>query len=187
MGASSKRTRVQIDERLFSKIARGDEKAFEELYYITYKPLYAFILSMTMSREDAEDLLQETYIKVRGACHLYQKKGNPMAWIMKIAKNLFLMKCRKEKGKEIVNIENYEEQLCFSQIPSMEDRILLEQLFQSVSVEDRDIIIMHVIMGMKHREIAEILEQPVGTVLSRYHRAMKILKQRAKGKEERGA
>ena len=39
MGASSKRTRVQIDERLFSKIARGDEKAFEELYYITYKPL----------------------------------------------------------------------------------------------------------------------------------------------------
>ena len=142
---------------------------------------------MTMSREDAEDLLQETYIKVRGACHLYQKKGNPMAWIMKIAKNLFLMKCRSEKGKEIVNIENYEEQLCFSQIPSMEDRILLEQLFQSVSVEDRDIIIMHVIMGMKHREIAEILEQPVGTVLSRYHRAMKILKQRAKGKEERGA
>jgi len=187
MGVSCKRARVQIDEGLFLKIAEGDEKAFEELYYITYKPLYAFVLSMTMSREDAEDLLQETYIKVRGACHLYQKKGNPMAWIMKIAKNLFLMKCRREKGKEVVTIENYEAQLSFNQIPAMEDRILLEQLFKTVTREDRDIIIMHVIMGMKHREIAEILEQPLGTVLSRYHRAMKVLKQRAKGQEERGA
>lgn len=187
MGVSRKRAKVQIDENLFSQVAAGDEKAFEKLYYSTYKPLYAFLLSMTMSREDAEDLLQETYIKIRGASHLYKKSGNPMAWMMKIAKNLFLMKYRKEKGKEVVEIEKYQSQLSFEQIPAMEDRILLEQLFKSVSREDRDIIIMHVIMEMKHREIAEVLEQPVGTVLSRYHRAMKVLKQRATEQEERGA
>ncbi len=68
-----KKKRVQIDEEIFSKIEHGDEKAFEELYYLTYKPLYAFLLSLTLNKEDAEDILQETYVKVHGACHLYQK------------------------------------------------------------------------------------------------------------------
>ncbi len=179
--------KVRIDETLFSQIAQGDDKAFEQLYYLTYKPLYAFILSMTLSKEDAEDLLQETYIRIRGACHLYRKQGNPMAWMMKIAKNLFLMKQRTERKTTIVDIDNYANKLSLNQIPATEDRILLEELFKKVIQEDRDIIIMHVIMGMRHKEIAEILNLPVGTVLSRYHRSMKKLKQFAGSSDERGA
>ena len=76
MGAGKhKQNRVQIDEALFSKIEQGDDKAFEELYHLTYKPMYAFVLSMALSKEDAEDILQETYIRIRGSCHLYQKIG----------------------------------------------------------------------------------------------------------------
>ncbi len=176
---AKKHVKVQIDETLFSRIRQGDERAFEELYYITYKPLYAFILSMTLNREDSEDILQETYIKIRGACHLYQSQGNPMAWIMKIAKNEYLMKLRKEKKYEMIDIQDCNNLLFLNQIPEMENQLFLEQLFQSVSPEDRDIIIMHVNMGMKHREIAEIKGLPVGTVLSRYHRAMKLLKSQA--------
>lgn len=182
-----KKKRVQIDENLFSKIAQGDEKAFEDLYYLTYKPLYAFLLSLTLNKEDAEDILQETYLKVRGACHLYQKQGNPMAWIMKIAKNLYLMKLRKEKREQPVELQEYHGLLATDQMEVIENRLFLKELFQAIDREDRDIIIMHVMMGMKHKEIAEILQKPVGTVLSRYHRSMKILKQKANavtGKEE---
>ncbi len=182
-----KKKRVQIDEELFSKIEYGDEKAFEELYYLTYKPLYAFLLSLTLNKEDAEDILQETYIKIRGACHLYQKQGNPMAWIMKIAKNLYLMKLRKENREQPVELEEYHGLIAPNQMGAVEDRLFLKELFQSISREDRDIIIMHIMMGMKHKEIADILQKPVGTVLSRYHRSMKILKQKANaaiGKEE---
>lgn len=48
------------------------------------------------------------------------------------------------------------------------------EFFENISSEDRDIIIMHVLMGLKHKEIAKILEMPTGTVLSRYHRSMKF-------------
>ena len=184
---NQKKKRVEIDEELFSKIEYGDEKAFEELYYLTYKPLYAFVLSLTLNKEDAEDILQETYLKVRGACHLYQKQGNPMAWMMKIAKNLYLMKLRKENKVQPAALEDYHELVASDQISAIEDRVLLEEMFQAISREDRDIIIMHVMMGMKHKEIAKIVQMPIGTVLSRYHRAMKLLKKKASliiGKEE---
>ena len=52
MGAGKhKQNRVQIDEALFSKIEQGDDKAFEELYHLTYKPMYAFVLSMALPRK----------------------------------------------------------------------------------------------------------------------------------------
>lgn len=184
--------KIEIDESLFPRISKGDDNAFEELYYLTYKPMYAFILSMTLNREDAEDILQETYIKIRGACHLYHERGNPMAWMMKIAKNLYLMKLRSEKRQKTVNIddcriEDYRNELSLEQISVTEDRLLLEQLFQNISGEDRDIIIMHVVMGMKHREIAELLDMQIGTVLSKYHRSMKLLKRWSKVQKEKGA
>lgn len=168
---------VKISEDLFSRIAQGDNNAFEQLYYLTYKPLFAFLLSLTQNYADAEDLLQETYIKIRGASHLYQKQGNPMAWIMTIGKNLFLMKQRKEQHHQTDNLENYEntKTLAFEHIEKIEDRIFLQQLFQYISEEDRNIVLMHVSAGMKYKEIAKLINKPVGTVLSRYHRTMKTL------------
>ena len=107
--------------------------------------------------------------------------------MMKIAKNLYLMKWRTERKQDIVDIDNFTSQLLLEQIPAVEDKLLLEELFRKVSREDRDIIIMHVIMGMRHREIADILNLPVGTVLSRYHRSMKLLRHHAVSAEERRA
>ena len=55
----------KIDEGLFAKIADGDNESFAQLYYASYKQLYGFLLSLTRNKEDAEDMLQNTYIKVR--------------------------------------------------------------------------------------------------------------------------
>lgn len=178
MDAKENKGRVIIPEELFSRISEGDNKAFEELYYLSYKPLYAFLLSLTKNKDDADDIMQDTYIKIRGASHLYKGPGNPMAWIMKIAKNEYLMKQRQisaRHGGYLDEIEN-SDALAFENINDAENRMFLKELFKNISEEDRNIIIMHVSMGMKHKEIADILDAPVGTVLSRYHRAMKTLK-----------
>ena len=100
-----------------------------------------------------------------------------MAWIMKIAKNLYLMKIRKDGENKISCFDEYsnDSTLSFDNITNAEDRMFLEQLFSHVSKEERNIIVMHVSMGMKHKEIAEFLGIPIGTVLSKYHRAMKEL------------
>ena len=171
------RKNVCIPTELMQKIAKGDNKAFEELYYLTYKPLYSFLLSMTKNHEDASDLMQETYIKVRGACHLY-KDNNPMAWIMKIAKNQFLMDLRKKKNVQFCSYDEYFYEISANVdgIKKAEDRIYLEKLLNKIPSDELEIIVMHISMGLKHKEISEILDIPLGTVLSKYHRAIKKLK-----------
>ena len=168
------KSKVHIDAKLFERIRQGDQEAFRELYNITYKPLYAFLLSYTLNREDAQDLLQDTYVQVYKNCHLYREQGNPMAWMMKIAKNLFLMKCRKDKGTDI-NFELVESELGFEDMDDVENRMVLEKMFEHLSAEDRNLIIMHDIGGLKHREIAKLLDMPLGTVMARYHRGIRKL------------
>lgn len=80
----------KIDEGLFAKIADGDNESFAQLYYASYKQLYGFLLSLTRNKEDAEDMLQNTYIKVRNGSHLYTKQGTPMGWMCRVAKNVYL-------------------------------------------------------------------------------------------------
>ena len=169
---ASKR-KVSIDQSLFERIRLGDQDAFRELYELTHTPLYAFLLSYTLNREDAQDLLQDTYIQVLKNSHLYQEQGNPMAWMMKIAKNLFLSNCRKNQ-KENLNYD-VENELGFDDMTNVDNRMALEKMFELLSKEDRDLIIMHDVSGLKHREISELTGMPLGTVLARYNRAIRKL------------
>lgn len=172
--APNPKRKVYIDSSIFERIQQGEQDAFRELYEITHRPLYAFILSYTLNREDAQDLLQDTYIQVYRNCHQYREQGNPMAWMMKIARNLFLMKCRKNKGQED-NFEDMEGRLGFEDMSHVENRLVLEKMFECLSTEDRNLIIMHDIGGLKHREMAKLLDMPLGTVMARYHRGIRKL------------
>ena len=182
MYSGQSKKKVYIDEELFQRIQGKDKNAFQELYEASYKPLFAFLLSLTQNSEDAQDLLQDTYVQVYQKSHLYKREGNPMAWMMKIAKNLFLMKYRKEKQVEFVNYEDMEEELGFAQIGDVENRILLEKMFSELSQEDREIIIMHDVGGMKFKEIAHAVEKPLGTVLARYNRSIRKLQKTYQGR-----
>lgn len=167
--------KVYIDEGLFERIHQGEQDAFRELYELSYKPLYAFLLSLTQNSEDAKDLLQDTFIQIRGSCHLYQRPGNPMAWIMKIGKNLFLMKYRREHTTQWLSYEELENELGFADLTNSENRIFLEKVFQVLTQEEQRIIIMHDVNGLKHREIASFTGKSLGTVLSKYNRGIRKL------------
>ena len=170
---------VLIPPDLLPRIASGDEEAFEQLYNLTYRPVFSFLLSLTMNQDDAKDLLQETYLRVYGCAHMY-REGNPMSWIMKISKNLFLMDRRKRKPQPVFGgkSENHVP-VSLDCIEDVETRILLEQLFVKLTPEEREIVVMHITCGFRHREIAQILDKPLGTVLAKYNRAMKKLKKGA--------
>ena len=171
------KTKVKIPKELMNQIANGDDRAFEKLYYLTYKPLFAYLLSLTQNPEDAADLSQETYIKVRGACHLYKEK-NAMAWIMRIAKNEFLSMKRKSGKVVVLNLDDTVNECpeAFDSIKNADDRIYLKSLMKNLSDSELEIITMYINLGMKHSEIAKNLNLPLGTVLSKYHRAVKKLK-----------
>lgn len=167
-----------IDERLIERIAEDDMAAFEELYRATDKTVYAYIISVIKNPEDAQDIMQDTYLKIRSAAHLYKKQGKPMAWIFTIAKNLCLMRMRTSNRMSDGPIEDYEgnPELTTSGEFHSEDRIVLQAALRILSDEEREIVMLHAVSGWKHHEIAANLGMPLSTVLSKYNRSLKKLK-----------
>ena len=167
---------MAIDETLFYKIGAGDKEAFCKLYKQTGNAVFSYALSLLHNQQDAEDAMQETYLKIRAAAHLYEPMGKPMAWILTIAKNVCLMKMRRQKHYSKYSIEDVKEKIDYSQIKEREDRMVLETAFQILSEEECRIIILHAVSGLKHREIGEILDLSVSTVLSKYNRGINKLR-----------
>jgi len=178
--------KINLEEDIFVQIANNDSKAFEELYLSTWRNVYAFALSILRNHEDSMDVLQDTYLKIRSAAHLYQPMGKPMAWIFTITRNLAMSKLRLINKSESALPEELENSLSFSYISNIDDRIVLIAALSILDMEEREIIMLHAISGFKHREIAKHLGISLGTVLSKYNRGLKKLKKHLKDQEGQG-
>ncbi|AFA49434.1 RNA polymerase sigma factor [Acetobacterium woodii] len=173
---SEERPKLQIDETIFTRIAQNDMDAFEEFYRLTERTVYAFVLSTLKNHDDALDVVQDTYLKIRAAAHLYNPMGKPMAWVFTIARNLSISKLRLKQKNDSVEITDLENDSNFSYITDNEDRLVLQAALKILNAEETEIILLHAISGFTHREIANNLEMKLSTVLSKYHRGLKKLK-----------
>lgn len=170
---NEKKKYIDIDEDLILRIANNDNDAFCKLYSLIDKAIYGFILSIVKNQFDAEDIMQNTFIKIRTSAHLYKKQGKPLAWIFTIARNITLMEFRSKNKLSSNSFDELSNDIKFSDEINVDDKIVLEAVFKVLTAEERQIVIMHALTGMKHREIAEILELPTSTVLSKYSRSIK--------------
>lgn len=165
-----------IDEKLFKRIGANDMEALDELYHLTERTLYAYILSIVKNHDETLDLMQETYIKIMSAAHLYKPMGKPLAWMFTIAKNLYLSKIRKRKREINVDSMEIEDDSRFSYITDNEDKIVLEAALDILSEDERKIVLLYAVSGLKHKEIAESIGLKLSTTLSKYHRALKKIR-----------
>ena len=175
-GSPQKRAPIKFDESLIARIGMDDEEAFLELYQNINQPLFAFILGLVADFHEAQDILQETYLKIRSAAHLYQPQGKPMAWIFTIARNLARMHFRQSQRVADESIEDVDAEALFSSELDQQDRIVMKNLLEKLDEDERTIILLHAVSGYKHREISQYLEKPLSTVLSRYNRGIKKLR-----------
>ena len=138
--------------------------------------MYGYILSYVKNPQDAEEVMQETYLKVWTLADSYVSQGKPMAWLFTIARNLCLMRFRQQKYQADMSIYELEEQepgeVC-REIEMAPEKMALLSALSLLKEEDRQIVLLHEAGGLKHREIAENLEMPLATVLSKYNRAIK--------------
>ena len=138
--------------------------------------------SLTKNKEDAEDLLQNTFIRIRNGSHLYKKQGTPMTWMCTIAKNQYLdfvRKYGKNRNIDFGEVENYMSEGLPGEMlntSTIENRMLLESAFGILDAQERTIVVLHMINGLKHREIADLTGLPLSTVLSKYNRSLKKMK-----------
>ena len=163
-------------DKCIARIARGDSEAMRELYDRAAAAVYGLALSILKNQADAEDVLQDCFLKIYGAAPSYKSQGKPMAWIFTITRNLS-MQCLREKSKTAdIPQEDWEEYIGSNENVTSEDRIVLTELLETLSDDERQIVVMHAVSGMKHKEIAGIMEMPLSTVLSKYKRSLEKLK-----------
>lgn len=173
---------LQLDENLIIRMANGDGAAFKELYERTSALVYGFALSILRNTHDAEDVMHDAFIKAYTGAVTYKPMGKPLAWILTIVRNLCYNKMRTNRICD--DISMYEDIVRAESGVEVVDRMVLESAMNILDFEERQIVVLHAMTGLKHREIAEILEMPVGTVLSKYNRAIKKMKKEIEGKGE---
>ena len=171
---------LELDERLILRMANGDRDAFSDLYHQTSSAVYGFALSILKNQHDAENVMHDTYIRAYKSAGSYKPMGKPMAWILTIVKNLSYNLLKTGRVSE--DITQYESLLNVDEGDTAIDRMILAKAFAILEFEERQIVILHALTGMKHREIAELLDVPIGTVLSKYNRSLAKMKKEIEGK-----
>ena len=168
-----------IDDLLY-KIAAGNKEALGDLYSKTREAVYGFVLSIVRNVHTAEDVMQETYIKIYTSAPNYISQKKPMAWVLTISRNLALMKLREKSVPDDLTKFALKDESEENSFQRSLDRFVLNAALSILSEEERQIIVLHDVSGLKHRETAKILEIPLATVLSKYQRALLKLKKHLK-------
>lgn len=179
------------------KLDRNSEQIFEEELLPQIDSLYNFAYHLTHNEEDANDLVQETYLKAFRFIEKYEEGTNPKAWLFRILKNAFINDYRKAVREP--NKVNYEDYVAFhdeEDTPLASTVDLRTDLFQKMMGDEvtfalnalpedfRTVIVLCDLEGFSYDEIAKILDIPVGTVRSRLHRARNLLKEKLKNYAE---
>lgn len=166
-------------DSLAQKIARGDERAFEELYNKTRQAVYSVCLGLVRVHMTAEELMQDTFVTVW--THSGEFKGHGYkTWILTIAKNKSLNHLKKQSREVAVDFSENED------IGSYESDMALSvticAALDTLDPIDRQIVLLRN-SGVKAKEIAEYLGIPRGTVSWKYTEALKKLKKYMEGTE----
>ena len=158
-----------------ARIAGGDKDALADLYSRTRPAVYGFALSIVKNAHDAEDILHDACLQVWNAAGGYRRQGKPMAWVLTITRNLAISRLREHGRTEPLVQEDWQDRLADNPAVTHEDRMMLEAVLSALSDEERQIVTLHALTGLRHREIAALLGLPLPTVLSKYSRALKKL------------
>jgi RNA polymerase sigma-70 factor (ECF subfamily) len=173
------------------------DKEKDEIFNGEFMPhihsMYNFAYRLMLERDDAKDLVQDTYLKAYRFIESFQKGTNAKAWLFRILKNSFINDYRK-KSKEPNKVDYQEVETYYNsdevdrqitpdlRVESLKDMIgdEISNALNSLDVDFRTVIILCDLEGFKYEEMAKILDIPIGTVRSRLHRARNLLKEKLK-------
>ena len=158
------------------RLKHKDNEAFEYIYEQTKKGVYSIIIAIVKDRQMTEDLMQDTYIKMLKSINQYQVGRNFNAWITQIAKNTALDYYRKQQKTQLVDPIEDINLIDREQLKDNQSDYTLEEMIKPLDSEERQIVLLHVVSEMKFKNIAEIMNKPLGTVLWMYQKALKKIK-----------
>lgn len=169
------------DQELVRRAQNDDERAFGELVNRYESKVYSLSLRMLRNPEDAEDVLQDTFLRAYRGLKSFQGNSTFSTWIYRIAANSALMRLRK-KQLPTVSIEDADERDAplnivdwkpgpAEQLLTEETRVAMEQAIEALPPEFRQVFILRDVEELSNAEVAEVLDLSVAAVKSRLHRA----------------
>lgn len=164
-----------------SEMAKGSAQALDALYERTRTAVFGLSLTLLKNFHDAEDVMQDAFVAVYVNAPAYVSEGKPLAWILTITRNLCYKKLGAAKRSEYLDGEEAERffsEHAMSPGEIAENRFFIEECLNHLSAEERDVLILHAVAGMKFREAARFMEIPLSSALSKYHRAIKKIRSR---------
>lgn len=176
------------DDVLMERVARGDEAAFRILVERWERPVFAFLARMLGSREEAQDLAQETFLRVYGNAARYRGSGRFKSWLFRIAGNQARSRLRRRKVLSWVGLDSGREDLPSAE-ESAERRVEREdeaarvrRAVSKLPARQREAVALREYEGMSYQEIAEAMNTSASAVESLLHRAVTALRKDLAGK-----
>ena len=159
-------------------LQKGDTNALETIYNLTYRGVFSFVFPIMKDYMASEDVLQMTYINVYEKRDLYKPGTSVLNWILTMAKNIALNEFNKNKRNVDYDFDSDEQATpsCLYSFDESLDTPTIELASEILSEEDYKVLLLYVVGGYKHREIAELLDMPVGTVTWKYNAALDKLR-----------
>ncbi len=157
------------------RLQQGNTQAADILLQRYKGPLFSFLYRLTVNQSDSEDIFQETWLRVIRYAHTFQKQKKFSTWLFQIATN-----CTRDffrRKKETVPLEENIELIAQNKQPTFENKQWATMLVKKLSLSQREVVILKFFHQKKEREIAEILNIPLGTVKSRLHKAVNYLRE----------
>jgi RNA polymerase sigma-70 factor (ECF subfamily) len=183
-------TRAKEPEKL-TRAEIEKQRDFQREAMVHIDSLYNFALRMTGDPEDANDLVQETYMKAYRFFDSFEKGTNCKAWLFRILKNSYINKYRKESKEpdkvDYDEIKEFYHSVKHSSLDSndMQEKMFAEllddevaQALESLPEDFKEVVQLCDIEGFTYEEIANMVDCPIGTVRSRLHRGRKILREK---------
>jgi RNA polymerase sigma-70 factor, ECF subfamily len=184
--------RDEADEVLMVAYQKGDVRAFELLLTRHRRPVFNFILRYVGLRETAEDLLQETFLRVIKGAEAYQRQAKFTTWLYTIARNLCVDQSRRAKHRKaqsldapmnsspdsgtLLDVIPANEMASDRQTVSKELQIRMHEALGRLSEEQREVFLMREFLDMPFKEIAQVVGVPENTVKSRMRYALEKLR-----------
>ena len=173
---------VYTDEQLIARFQKGDEQAYSELVNRYRDRLMNFVFQYLGDMELAEDIVQDTMLKLYQKKHYYKEIAKFSTWIYTIAKNLAYTELRRKKRRKVTLLSQMTSDGKNYDLPSNQPEIgqeiqnefvhnLIQAAIQELPDHFRTIIILRDIEELSYEEISSILDVPLGTVKSRINRA----------------
>ena len=164
-------------EKLIKGCRKNEVSAQAKVYQLFAGKLFALCLKYSQNYEDAEDILQDSFIVIFDKIRQYNNKGSFEGWMKRITINVALQKYRQGKKLQVVRNDQIESEETITLEEELETDFLLD-LIQQLPDQYRLVFNLYVLDHFSHKEIAELLNISEGTSKSNLSRARKILKEK---------